>query len=312
MQKKTQYRVKNWSYYNDSLVKRGDVTIWFDEESISKWHNRENPKKKGRPLFYSAMAIQCPLTIRAIFKLPLRATEGFLRSLIRSLCLEIKCPDYTTLCKRQNGLQISLPRHVASSKPIHLVIDSTGLKVYGEGEWKVRQHGHNKRRTWRKLHLAIDSSSHLILSAALTTNDFKDSELLPDLISSVKDKDKIFKISADSGYDSFNCYDEIKKIGAEPLIPPRQDAVVSNGKDSLKCGRDDVVNDINMIGIKQWKIESNYYKRSLSETGMYRYKTIFGQNLSSRKFENQCTESFIKCATLNKITNLGMCQSYRM
>ena len=224
--KKTILKVPNWKEYNASLVKRGDLTLWFDEESISSWNSELRTGKKGRPQEYSDLAIQCALTLAAIFHLPLRQTEGFLCSLVRQLGLALKIPDYSTLCVRQKKLEITIPKvaKAAGLKPLHIVIDSTGLKVFGEGEWKVRQHGYSKRRTWRKLHLAVDSDSHIIESAVLSSNDFKDSEFIEELLGNIDGP--IAKVSGDGGYDSNSAYNCIDDLGAMPLIPPREDAIL--------------------------------------------------------------------------------------
>lgn len=225
MLKKQRFRVRNWRHYNEALVKRGSITLWFDDEAISQWHNIEKTKKRGRPLLYTDIAIRCALTLREIYHLPLRGTEGLVRSLILQLALPLKAPDYTTLCIRQKELRICLPKcHRKSSEGLHIVVDSTGLKIFGEGEWKVRQHGYSKRRTWRKLHLAIDAETQEIETAVVTTNDFKDSELLPDLLNGIDNA--IDQVSGDGGYDSKECYQHIMNQGAKAVIPPRRDAII--------------------------------------------------------------------------------------
>lgn len=183
MQKK-RYYIRNWQDYNEALVKRRTVNFWFDEKVIQQWHITESTGKRGRPKVYSDIAIQCALTLREIFHLPLRATEGLIRSLIEWGKLKIQSPDYSTLCLRQKDLAVCLPK-AKKKKPLHAVVDASGLKVFGEGEWKVRQPGYSKRRTWRKLHLAIDVCSQEIEAAVVTTNDFKDSEILPDLLGQI-------------------------------------------------------------------------------------------------------------------------------
>lgn len=308
---KKQYRIRNWNNYNKALVERGSINLWFDEESIKEWHKGVLTGEKGRPREYSDIAIQCGLTIKAIFKLTLRSTEGFIKSIISMLALKIKSPNYTTLCRRQKNLEIKLPK-TTNKKPIHLIVDSTGLKVYGEGEWKVRQHGYSKRRTWRKLHLGINADTNEIESMAFSTNDFKDSELLPDIIDGVNGTIK--QVSADGAYDSHDIYKLINDMDARPVIPPRKDAVITQHKNFKKCPlpRDEVLRDIRKYGRKAWKITSGYHKRSLSETAMFRVKTIFGCSMRARNFDNQAVEAFILCAALNKITRLGMPDSFEI
>lgn len=308
MQKK-QYRIRNWHDYNEALVKRGDINFWFDEEVIRQWYSEETTGKRGRPRIYSDVAIQCALTIREVFHLPLRATEGLISSLIELAELDIQAPDYTTLCLRQKNLMVNLPK-TDKEDPLHVVVDATGLKVFGEGEWKVRQHGYSKRRTWRKLHLAVDADTQEIEAAVVTTNDFKDSEILPDLLEQIDAS--LDQVSGDGGYDSHESYQLISDLGATPVIPPRIDAVINqHGNSSLpKFPRDETIRQIRKKGRKTWKKESGYHKRSLSETAMYRLKTIFSGVLRSKIFENQGTEALLRCSALNKMTHLGMPMSY--
>ena len=311
MVKKQRFSIRNWKDYNEALVKRGSITFWFDEEAISQWHPVKPIKKRGRPLLYTEIAIECALTLREIYHLPLRGTEGLVRSLIRLSDLPLKAPDYTTLCIRQKELKVRLPKyHTKSSEGLHIVVDSTGLKIFGEGEWKVRQHGYSKRRTWRKLHLAVDAESHEIEAAVVTTNDFKDSELLPDLLNSIDSL--IDQVSGDGGYDSKECYQYIVSRGGKAVIPPRRDAVTSqHGNCNMPpLPRDEVIRAIRQLGRKEWKKKNNYHQRSLSETAMYRIKTIFSDGLRSRIFENQATEALLRCSALNKMTSLGMPDSY--
>lgn len=312
MSTKPTYRIRNWNDYNESLKQRGSITFWFDEEILAQWHNIERSGQRGRPLLYSDIAIECALTLRAIFHLPLRATEGFMESLIELANLKISCPDYTTLCKRQGKLEIALPQSGDSigKGAIDIVVDSTGLKVFGEGEWKVRQHGWNYRRRWRKVHVAVNAKCQMIEVVVMSTNDFKDSEILPDLLSGVGAD--ISSVAGDGAYDSHDTYNHIAALGAKAIIPPRKDAVISqraNGK-SPPLARDEVIRAIRKSGRKQWKKESGYHRRSLAETAMFRLKTIFGSQLRSRIFDNQCVESFIRCAALNKMFIAGKPDSY--
>jgi hypothetical protein len=310
MQKK-RYHVRNWQDYNEALVKRGDINFWFDEEVIRQWHLTKSTGKRGRPRIYSDIAIQCALIMREIFRLPLRATEGLIRSFIKWGNLDIQSPDYSTLCLRQKDLAIFLPKS-KKKVPLHAVVDSTGLKVFGEGEWKVRQHGYSKHRTWRKLHLAIDANSQEIEAAVVTTNDFKDSEILPDLLEQIDSE--LSQVSGDGGYDSNKSYELISARGANPVIPPRKDAVIAqHGNSCLPVKpRDEVIRNIRALGRKIWKKQSGYHKRSLAETAMYRLKTIFGGVLRARSFENQGTEALLRCFALNKMTSLGIPNSYAM
>lgn len=309
--KKAKYRVSNWNSYNRSLINRGDITLWFDEKSLKNWHKINTCKTPGRPFVYAEQAILCLLTIKSLLNLPLRATQGFALSLIKILGITgIKIPDYTTLSRRQKDIHV--PQTNTVKGPVHLVFDSTGLKVFGEGEWKVRQHGISKRRTWRKLHLAIDEKSGEILSSALSSNDVSDGKMLSDLLKQIKNPIK--QASGDGAYDTHNNYNMLEKKGAKVSIPPKQGAVFS-GTGFLRpilTARNRNIAVIKILGKKYWKKLSGYHRRSLAETTMMRFKTTFGPNLQARKFENQATEVFIKCNILNKMTQLGKPISYKI
>jgi len=248
-------------------------------------------------------------TLEEVYHLPLRATEGLTRSIIKLLGLELSVPCYTTLSRRRRSLEVRLPRR-KKSEPLHLVVDSTGIKVYGEGEWTVRQHGVSRRRTWRKLHLAVDEATLEFVAVAVTTNSFKDSQLLPDLLEQVEDE--ISQVSADGAYDSRNCYDAIREREARAAIPPQKRAKIwqhGNTKAERHI-RDENLRAIRKKGRRQWKRESGYHRRSLAETQVFRVKTIFGGRVSARSFEGQAAQLLVRCATLNRMTHLGMPDSY--
>lgn len=194
----------------------------------------------------------------------------------------------------------------------HVVVDSTGVKVYGEGEWKTHQHGISKRRTWHKLHLGVDEETGEILAVVVSTNDISDGEVLPDLVNAIEDE--IEQVSADGAYDQRQCYDAIRGRNAKAAIPPRKGAKIwqhGNSK-TQRHNRDENLRRIRRVGRKAWKRESNYHRRSLSETTMFRFKTIFGGNLSSRKFDNQAVELFIECAALNRMIQIAKPNSYEV
>ena len=310
---KERYRIRNWSQYNKSLVQRGSITFWFSEEVAQGWiHINGSKKKRGRQKIYSDVAIECALTLKTVFHLRLRATQGFLQSLLFLMNLTLPCPDYTTLSKRAKFLDIKLP--VLSQKEnMHVLVDSTGLKIFGEGEWKTRMHGISKRRTWRKLHLGIDADTQEIVASTFTTNSVSDDQAFPELMKGLPNK--IASVKGDGAYDTKNCYREILRKEGIPIIPPRKTAALST--DMCFVHRNQAILEIissedKEEARKQWKERSGYHKRSLVETQMFRLKTIFGRGLSSRNIKNQAIESFIKCKSLNRMTHLGMPESYRV
>lgn len=305
------YRLRNWSQYNKALVQRGSLTVWLNEEMLQAWNNTARTGQRGRPADYTDTAILCMATLGEVYHLPLRATAGLMRSLVRLLGVELGVPDYTTLCRRRRSLEVALPRR-QKSEPLHVVVASTGIKVYGEGEWKVRQHGYSKRRTWRKLHLAVDEATGEFVAVVVTTHSFKDSQLLADLLDQITEE--IEQVSADGAYDSRNCYDAIRSREARASIPPRKGARIwqhGNTK-AERHVRDENLRTIRRVGRAAWKRESNYHRRSLAETQVFRVKTIFGARVRARSFEGQAAQALVRCATLNRMTHLGMPDSYRV
>lgn len=310
--RKAQYRVRNWAEYNASLVERGSVTFWISEDILEAWQPKPvGQRKRGAQPEYTDTAIECMLVLRAVFHLTLRQTEGFVRSLFEMAGIAVKVPDYTTLCKRAKDLSIELP--TTASGPIHAVLDSSGLKIYGEGEWKVRKHGYSKRRTWRKLHLSVDSAAHEIQAVALTEAGIDDAEAAQDLLSQTQAP--IEKLSADGAYDKRKVYQSCKGREVKQInIPPRRDARIWQHGNSAKppLPRDQNLRRIRQVGRKCWKKESGYHQRSLAETTVFRFKTIFGDHLVSRELPQQITEARIKCLVLNRMAQLGMPDSYRV
>lgn len=305
------YRIKNWSEYNKSLIQRGSINFWFSEDSIRKWKNTSHTGEKGRPAEYSDDAILCALLIRLVYHLPLRATEGLLLSLVSLLNLSLKIPSYTQICRRAKLLGKALKK-LSCRQPRDIVFDSTGLKVYGEGEWKVKQHGTSKRRTWRKLHLGVDPDSKEIILAEITSNSVGsgDGQIGKKLLK--KAPKSVKRIFGDGAYDGAEFRHEIEKSGAEPIIPPPRDAIVHNESlDKAMQKRNDAVKEINGLGgddeaRKLWKKLKGYHRRSLAETTMYRIKQLTGGNMRSRERERQCVEGYLKCLVVNKMTALGM------
>jgi IS5 family transposase len=310
MPRKAMYRVSNWSQYNRSLIDRGNITLWFSDDAISSWFAQAPTKiRRGRPTLYSDKAIETALSLRSLFGWSLRATQGFIEGMITMMDLSIEAPDYSTICYRASQLSVSLAQ-IVSGKNVDVVIDATGLKVYGEGEWKCRVHGKSKRRTWRKLHLAIDSKTHEIIGMSLTTSNRHDSMETKKLL---QDIPAIASVTGDKGYDNRNAYDPIAAKGAKAIIPPRSGAALK--KKNISWGdveRNRLVKENWAIGKKTWKIGSKYHRRSLVETGIGRFKNIIGPSLHSRHLKNQIVEARIGISILNRMTHLGMPKSYKV
>lgn len=305
---KTRYKVRNWPEYNRALKNRFRLTVLMSEEVFSGWYAPPSGMR-GAPRRYSDLAIRFALTLRVLFNLPLRGCEGFVEDVLQLLGMDLECPDYTTLCRRGKTLEIRLCP-VRRGEHIFLVVDASGLKIYGEGEWKVRRHGIGKRRTWRKLHIGVDAGTGKTVTGALTTADVHDSEMLPEML---KDMEGAVKtVAADGAYDTREDYDAILKVGAKAAIPPRRGAKIwrRGNRGDPPHARDENLRYIRKHGRKKWKEESGYHKRSLAETAFFRIKTIFGDRLRSRDFDNQATEAFLRLSLLNRMTELGMPDSY--
>ena len=225
MSGKKVYRPRNWSQYNKILIGRGSLTLWIDEAVLSDWYATEKTGKKGASNQYSDLAIQCALHLRFQFKLTLRATQGFLASLLRLVHASLEVPCYTTLCRRLKALNMKQVCMSSDCGPRHLILDSTGLKVHGDGEWSTRTHGPSKRRTWRKLHLGIDAETQEIVCAVVTIPAYKDSELFPECIAQLDPAD-IETFRADGAYDDQKIYELCDRHDIKPLIPPPKNAKI--------------------------------------------------------------------------------------
>ena len=307
--KQNTYKVHNWSEYNAGLKRRGSITFWLDEAAIAAWLTQEKTGKRGASRKYSDLAIKTVLTMRSVFHLAGRQAVGFVESVFELLRLELAVPDHSTLSRRLGQLNLDLPI-VPKEGARHVVIDATGIKIYGEGEWKTRQHGVSKRRTWRKLHLAVDEQTGGILAAEVTLNDKKDGQLLPELLDAIEDD--LAQVSADGAYDGRNCYEAIQERHSKAAIPPRKNAKVwQHGNAKLDPHpRDQNLRLIRKHGRPKWKRLVNYHRRSIAETTMFRFKTIFGPQAAARTFDNQVAELKLKAKALNLMIQLAKPDSY--
>lgn len=306
---KVAYKIRNWKHYNRALINRGNLTLWVSEDAIQSWY-AASPKAPvpGRPFTYSDVCIELALTLRTLFRFPLRATQGFLEGLIQLMKLDLKVPCYSQLSRRAGELRIALPQKRKKSGNIDLVIDSTGLKVYGEGEWKMRTHGKQKRRTWRKYHVAVNPDTHEVVAVELTESNVHDCRVVKDLLKNLKTVGKSY---ADGAYTHPQALDAIAAVGGTAVIPIRTGTCIKKGEVSPGIQqRNQLIRDKRNAGGKQaWKKVSGYHRRSLVETHMFRLKTILGGHLQSRNFENQKIEARIRGSILNRMTALGMPKS---
>jgi hypothetical protein len=313
---KNKYKVGNWSEYNKSLCNRGSVTLFLDADVLNEW-KKVDPKKKvvGEKVYPDSIILCCQL-LKNQFHLRLRQAQGFIISIFSLMpkLQNISVPDYTTVCRRQGGLPVEVSKRLENGENLHIGIDSTGLKVYGEGEWKVRKHGWSKHRTWMKMHICIDLDNQEILAVELTGNDEADAAEAKNMLDGKTGN--IDSFSGDGAYDDF-CFRELLGNDVEQIIPPPKNAVPHpETENDLSSGhlkqRNDAVNSINATSREEWKESSGYHRRSLNEVVMYRYKTIFGEKLSARKLANQKAEVRINCKMLNVYCDLGMPASYKV
>lgn len=304
---KARYRVRNWAAYNAGLINRGKVTMWIDEAALASLP--EADPTRGRPRLYSDALIQALLGVKTVYRLPLRALQGLAQSL-RDLAFA-PAPNYTTLCRRAQTLDIELPI-LGDSEPIHLVVDSTGLKVYGEGEWKVRQHGYSKRRTWRKVHLALNANTGQVRAALMTHRDVPDGDVLADLLDQIPHDEPIDVIGGDGAYDTKPCHAAIAARSAVPSIPPRDGAAHWPANTPGAAWRNDAVDAIARDGRREWKKGSGYHRRSLAENAMYRFKTLTGNRLWARRLDSQAVEVAVRVGVINRMADLARPKSTRI
>ncbi len=303
------YRVQNWSKYEKALVQRGSITFWLSDDFERVWlYAGQN--QRGSQFEYSEKAIEIMLTIKEVFHLTNRGVEGFVRSLFVMMNIHLPVPDHTTLSKRGATLKVNLPKKRSGS--LNIVLDSTGLKIYGEGEWKVRKHGYSKRRTWRKLHLGGNPDTGEIVTVVLTENSVSDDAVVKELLELIEET--LLACAADGAYDKRKVYDSLNQHSPEAdlLIPPRKNAHIwqhGNSKEE-RHKRDENLRYIRKHGRKAWKEDSGYHMRSLAETIMFRLKVLFGDKLSARLLATQTTQALIRCLALNKMTHLDMPESY--
>jgi hypothetical protein len=261
---KARYRVTNWPEYDAALVRRGSLTVWLTEQAVSAWHAPATGERGGQAV-YADIAIETGLALRLVLHQPLRQTEGALRSIADLLGVQIRIPDHTTFSRRGGGLKV-LPQRVERNEPLHLLIDGTGVKISGEGEWLDQKHGVRSRRRRRKLHLAVDADTHEIAAVELTPDDVGDVSALPDLLDQIEDP--VGTVTADGDYDGDAIYDEVlqRHPAARVTIPPRSTAILSEAGTTQ---RDDHLRSIEPHGRLGWQRRFGYGRRSLVETAMY-------------------------------------------
>ena len=300
---KTKYRVENWRRYERALVRRGDVTLWLSAEARDSWR----PSPSGRPggqQRFSDLAIETALTLRLVFRLPLRQAEGFLRSVLSLMEVDLEAPDHTTLSRRSRDLNVEVQR-IPAEAPIHLIVDSAGLSVVGEREWAAAKHGGRGHRGWKKLHLGVDQSG-MIVAQTLTEATVADATAGIGLIEAL-DGD-IARVTADAAYDTIAFYDTATARGATVVVPPDKTARVSRRRPRSRA-RDRTIKKMK-IGRRRWKYGGWLSSAGARRNAFFRYKSIIGDRLRARSRGGQVTEAAVACNVLNQMTELGRPESH--
>lgn len=286
-------RKRNWANYNKSLVQRGSITFWIDTNFL-KYSSLQEPTK-GRPKFHTSI-IHMGWVLKITYKLTFRALEGYFYSLFQLLGIKKDLPHYSLFCKRGKEVLAYLPK-LSTRRPLELVIDASGLKIYGEGEWKTHKHGRENRRRWLKVHVAVDPKSGECISVMVTDEKGADSTQLPSLID--HSPKSVKRVYADGAYDTFNCREKLRQRGIDEVIPPRKGAKIRKGL----ARRNEGIKELKGLqgDLSLWKKLKGYGRRSLAETFFSRLKGWYKSRLSSTKLENQILEIMLCLHSLNKV-----------
>src|SRR4051812_24645334 len=300
------YKVTNWPEYEASLRQRGSLTVWFTEDAIAAWAAAPRVSRGGQP-WYSPLAILTALSLRAVFRLAFRQTEGLISSIIGLLGLTLRVPDHTTLSRRAATLEV--PRRQrqpgAHAEVLHLLVDSTGLKLCGAGEWLGEKHGIKTRRAWRKLHIGVDAGTGQIMASALTTKDVDDGAQVSPLLDQIAGP--LASFTGDGAYDQDGVYAAVadRHPDAAVIVPPRATAVPSTTADTAPTQRDGHLRCIAETGRMGWQTVSGYNRRAKVETAIGRWKQVIGDGLPSHTDECQATEVEVAVHVLNHMLRLG-------
>ena len=314
---KQRHRVTNWAEYDAGLRARGSLTVWFTPEAIAGWTAEPRTSRGGQPS-YSDLAITTALTLKAVFRLALRQTEGLIGSVIRLLGLDLSVPDHTTLSRRAETLEVPRPRSDSRTEagrdpePVHLLVDSTGLKLCGAGEWLVEKHGTRTRRAWRKMHLGVDAETGRIVAATLTDRDVDDASQVGPLLDQVDGQ--IASFTGDGAYDQDGVYTSVaeRHPAAAIIVPPRATAVPSRTAETAPTQRDRHLDLIAEKGRMGWQKASGYNWRARAEATIGRFKRVIGDGLRSHTEERRATEMDVAVHVLNRMLELGRPESVRI
>jgi IS5 family transposase len=318
-------KVVNWREYDESLRRRGSLTVWFSDEVIEAWKASPRTGRGGRPE-YSDLAILTGLTLKAVFRLAYRQTEGLIGSVIGLLGLDLAVPDHSTLCRRAETLEVPRPKPRSAgagaddaaggadggAEPLHLLVDSTGLKLIGAGEWLVEKHGTKRRRSWRKMHLGVDADTGRIVAATLTDRDEDDATQVGPLLDQVAEP--VASVTADGAFDQDRVYADVaeRHPDADVIVPPRSTAVPSATAETVPTQRDRHLQLIAEKGRMGWQKATGYNARARAEAAISRYKRVIGDGLHARTDRRRATEVNVGVHALNRMLELGRPESVRI
>jgi hypothetical protein len=318
-------KVVNWREYDESLRRRGSLTVWFSDEVIEAWKASPRTGRGGRPE-YSDLAILTGLTFKAVFRLAYRQTEGLIGSVIGLLGLDLAVPDHSTLCRRAETLEVPRPKPRGAgagaddaaggaddgAEPLHLLVDSTGLKLIGAGEWLVEKHGTKRRRSWRKMHLGVDADTGRIVAATLTDRDEDDAAQVGPLLDQVAEP--VASVTADGAFDQDRVYADVaeRHPDADVIVPPRSTAVPSATAETVPTQRDRHLQLIAEKGRMGWQKATGYNARARAEAAISRYKRVIGDGLHARTDRRRATEVNVGVHALNRMLELGRPESVRI
>jgi len=312
-----QHKVTNWPAYDASLRQRGSLTVWFTDDAIAAWRAEPRMTRGGQP-WYSELAILTALTLRAVFRLAYRQTEGLIGSIIGLLGLDLPVPDHTTLSRRAATLEVPRPRSGSSAgagcdaEPVHLLVDSTGLKLCGSGEWLIEKHGTKARQSWKKLRLGVNADTGQIVAATLTAHDEDDGSQVGPLLDQVDGP--IASFTGDGAYDQDGVHASVAERHPEAavIVPPRATAVPSRTAETAPTQRDRHLQLIAETGRMGWQRASGYTKRARAEATIGRFKRVIGDGLRARTDERRATEMDVAVQALNRMLELGRPESVRI
>ena len=301
---KTKYHVGNWPEYERAVVGRGDVTLWLSDDAMDAW--RPAPSgRPGGPRKFSDLAIETALTLRLVFRLPLRQTEGFLRSVLVLMRPDLEAPDHTTLSRRSQRLDLVLDR-IPARGPLHLIVDSTGLSIVGEGEWAAAKHGGRGKRGWKKLHLGVDRSG-VIVAQALTEPTADDATTGMSLIEQADGQ--LARVTADAAYDTIAFYDAAGARRATVVVPPARTASLSRRGPRSRV-RDSTIKRVKVLGCRRWKKASGYHLQARVESAILPVQIDHRRWSASPNATRAADRALLACNVLNRMTELGRPLSY--